>query len=373
VPTLSELIEQKTQEFQAIYGENINVAQNTPDGQFINIEAQAEADLGEFLVGIYNSFDPDSALGRELDRVVAYKGLKRQGASYTRLNISLVADRATLVKAGFLVGDANGNNFSLEEDLNIIEAGTVEAIFRAVKAGAVTVALQTVNNIVTPTLGITAALNNYPPVEVGLDEESDFNLRTRFNTSVALDGSGHISNLYSRILNLAGVTSCYIDENRGGETNGYGTPGHSIWVIVNGGDDQDIASTIYGTLSDGCGMRGEIEVVIYDSLGNPQEIYFDRVTLEDLFIRFSVYGKDPQVLIDPEQIRKDLVDSIRLEVNMTVDKNYINVLLAETNSNIIYSDIKVSKDGSSWFDMIKNTSLNYQFQLSKENIQITVT
>ncbi|MDR1498842.1 MAG: hypothetical protein LBS34_00955 [Rickettsiales bacterium] len=39
IPTLNELLEVKTQEFRDIYGEDINVEQNAPDGQLINIEA----------------------------------------------------------------------------------------------------------------------------------------------------------------------------------------------------------------------------------------------------------------------------------------------------------------------------------------------
>jgi uncharacterized phage protein gp47/JayE len=371
IPTLEQLIEQKSQQFRDIYGQDINLNQNSPDGQFINIEAQAEADLGEFLVGIYNSFDPDSALGRELDRVAAYKGLQRKGASYTRLNLTLTADRPLVLRAGFLVGDSLGNNFELENDLAVESPGSVEAIFRSVVAGEVTVGLQTVTNIVTPMLGITGVINSSSPVESGVDEESDIVLRTRFSSSVALNGTGHLDNLYTRLLNIPDVTSCYIDENRSGETNGHGTPGHSIWVIVNGGGDREIAETIYSTISDGCGMRGDIEVDLEDSRGNLQQIFFDRIVLEDLYVRFTVYGKTPLAVIDQDKIKADLLSAIAIATNMLVDKNYINLLLTTANSNLIYSDIKLSKDNIDWEDMVRNSNLNYQFSLTVDNIEIT--
>ncbi|GHU27495.1 hypothetical protein FACS1894152_4200 [Bacilli bacterium] len=366
------IIERKTQQFKDIYGSDINVEQNSPDGQFINIEAQAEADLSECLVGIYNSFDPDSAVGRELDRCDTYKGLKRKGATYTQLMVTITTDRACAIKAGFLIGDDIGNNFSLMEDFSCPSAGTYMAIFQSMTLGKVVVGLNTVTNIVTPVLGITSVINNSAPLQAGVDEESDFDMRTRFNKSVALNGAGNIDNLYSRLTNLPDVISCYIDNNRTGATNEYGTPGHSIWVIVNGGIDEEIAKTIYSTISDGCGMRGNIEVDLLDSQGEVQQIFFDRVTTETLYIKFTVYGKTPSVTIDTNQIKTDLINSIVITTNMVMDKNYINTILTMNNRNIIYSDIQVSKDGTNWFDMVANTNLNYQFTLSTDDIAITI-
>jgi uncharacterized phage protein gp47/JayE len=372
IPTLQELIEKKTNEFKIIYGNDINVEQNTPDGQLINIEAQAETDLGEFLLGVYNSFDPDVAVGRELDRVVSYKGLSRKGATYTQLNISITTDRACEVKAGFIVSDDVGNNFILANDFTCGEAGIYITLFQSATAGEVTVELNAVKNIVTPVLGIVGVINNSNPVNIGVNEESDFELRSRFSGSVALNGKSGADNLYSQLLNVANVTSCYIDNNRTNETNRYGTPPHSIWAIVNGGDDGAIANAVYSTISDGCGMRGEIEVDILDDLGNTQQVFFDRVSFEDLYIKFKVYGKSPSVIIDEDKIKLDLLNSIKINANMEIDKNYINIVLTNNNNTLIYSEIKLSKDGENWFDFVNNTNLNYQFNLTTDNIIIEI-
>jgi uncharacterized phage protein gp47/JayE len=371
IPTLNELLNKKAQEFKDIYGEDINVEQNAPDGQLINIEAQAETDLGEFLVGIYNSFDPDNAVGRELDRVASYKGLKRKGATYTQLNIQITTDRACDVKKGFIISDNVGNNFVLLNDFNCSSPGTYIALFQSAIAGKVSVGLNTVINIVTPTLGITAVINNSAPVNIGVDEESDLELRTRFNSSVALNGKSGVDNLYSALLNVAGVVSCYVDNNRTNEINQYGTPPHSIWTIVNGGTDENIGNAIYGTISDGCGMRGEIEVDILDSQNNVQQIFFDRISFEDLFIKFSVYGKTTSVIIDVDKIKADLINNLKINTNMLIDKNYINTILTNNNNNIIYNEIKLSKDNVNWYDFVNNTNLNYQFNITTDNIIIT--
>jgi uncharacterized phage protein gp47/JayE len=370
IPTLSELLEIKKQEFREIYGADINIEQNSPDGQFINIEAQAETDLGEFIVGVYNSFDPDTATGRELDRVASYKGIQRKGATYTQLNIRLETDRACIVKAGFTIGDSVGNNFLLLNDFACDGAGVYSVLFQAETIGEVTVALNTVNNIVTPVLGVVSVLNNSSPLNVGVNEEDDLSLRARFNQSVALNGDSHIDNLYSRILNLDGVVSCYIDNNRTNETNEYGTPPHSIWVIVSGGTDGDIANAIYSTISDGCGMRGEINYEIVDSQDNIEVINFDRVTTENLYIKFLVYAKTAGTTIDIDKIKTDLVNNLKIETNTVIDKNYINVVLVNNDNKLIYSEIKTSKDNMTWSDFVSNSNLNYQFVLTTDNITI---
>ena len=63
VSSNAELVSQLTTSFQSIYGNDINVDQNSPDGQMINIFAQGGTDIRELLVQLYNSFDPDICSG----------------------------------------------------------------------------------------------------------------------------------------------------------------------------------------------------------------------------------------------------------------------------------------------------------------------
>ena len=57
-----ELLANKTQSLQKIYGSDIDLNSNTPDGQAVNIEIQSILDVQNLLVQIYNSFDPDNAI-----------------------------------------------------------------------------------------------------------------------------------------------------------------------------------------------------------------------------------------------------------------------------------------------------------------------
>src|ERR1700743_3678309 len=81
--TQAELLAAITASFQSIYGPNINVASDTPDGQIINIFIQSILDVEDLIANVYNSFSPDNAMGVVLDQRVAINGIQRQAGTYT--------------------------------------------------------------------------------------------------------------------------------------------------------------------------------------------------------------------------------------------------------------------------------------------------
>ena len=94
VKTLSEIVTQLKADFQSIYGADINLDSDTPDGQMLNIFAQAIIDIEDLLVQIYNGFDPDYAIGKTLDMRAAINGVIRLAGTNTLTNITVVTDRA---------------------------------------------------------------------------------------------------------------------------------------------------------------------------------------------------------------------------------------------------------------------------------------
>ena len=83
VSSNTELVSQLTTSFQNIYGNDINIGQNSPDGQMINIFAQGGTDIRELLVQLYNSFDPDNCSGRLLDERCALNNVFRKAGTFT--------------------------------------------------------------------------------------------------------------------------------------------------------------------------------------------------------------------------------------------------------------------------------------------------
>ena len=83
IDTLEEIITALEDGYRTIYGNDIIVSSDSPDGQLINIYAQSVRDLLEVLQQIYIGFDIEQAVGIVLDQRVSLLGIQRQGATFT--------------------------------------------------------------------------------------------------------------------------------------------------------------------------------------------------------------------------------------------------------------------------------------------------
>ena len=92
--TLPEIVADLEAGVKLIYGDDVNVAPDTPDGQLLNILAQACIDIRELLQDVYASFDPDQAEGTVLDQRVAINGIRRNGGTFTVTPIDITVDRS---------------------------------------------------------------------------------------------------------------------------------------------------------------------------------------------------------------------------------------------------------------------------------------
>lgn len=164
VASLSEIVAGITTQLQAIYGADINVAPNSPDGQNINVFAQSVEDMLETLLDTYNLFFVDAAYGVILDQLVALNGLTRNPGSFTEIFVEVTASQAlTLLGQNtatpFTVADDAGNQYQLAATYAFGGAGVMTLAFNAVLLGRVEVLPNTVTNIITTTLGVTAVNN----------------------------------------------------------------------------------------------------------------------------------------------------------------------------------------------------------------------
>jgi len=265
IDSFNEIKLKWTEGMQAIYGENINVDSNSPDGQFIALASQIERDLLEVIQSVYDSFDPDQATGVVLNSRFAINNIERRGATYTLQDVQVTVDRALSLQGldadadnpdgtGFTVTDSTGNQFILLDSQSPASAGTYTYTFRAKDLGAIETTPNTIIQQVTIVLGVTAIDNTDGALEVGQNEETDAQLRLRRARSVANASTGYLNGLLGTVLNLDGVTDGAIYENVTNVTDADGIPGHSIWLIVEGGANTDIGDVIYAKKSDGCVM-----------------------------------------------------------------------------------------------------------------------
>lgn len=377
--TQAELVAEFTTAFETIYGSDINLGSDTPDGQMMMIFIQSILDCLDLLTQIYNSMNPDNAVGVILDQRVSFNGIQRQAGTYTVTNITIVLSASVTLKGvdsydedeAFTVSDDAGNEFVLLSTFSD-SAGTVVKAFRSKVAGEVLTTPNTITTAVSIILGVTSVNNPTTYTTLGINEESDQELKLRRLRSVALASQGFLEGLVAALENITGIASVQVYENVTGSTDGDGIPSHSIWVIVSGTyDDVDVATAIYQKRNAGCGMKGDNTYVITQVDGSPFTIRWDDVESEDLFIKFTVASLDGVNDPDYEAIRTDLVESFVPGVYEQVNVNDLATEVQVIDDNALVTSPGFSDSaGGSYTNTKTPSAKNKQFAVSSPNIII---
>ncbi len=85
IDELADIHQRLTEGFRKIYGDDINVDADTPDGQMIGLFSQEIANINQMLTFIIQMLDPYQATGTWLEQRALYAGIVRRGAEYSRL------------------------------------------------------------------------------------------------------------------------------------------------------------------------------------------------------------------------------------------------------------------------------------------------
>jgi hypothetical protein len=382
---LPTIVTDLTTGLQGIYGAAINVDQNAPDGQFINIFAQAIIDKLELIAAVYASFDPDRASGSVLDERVTINNIVRGGGTYTIQLIDITVSQTVTLPGldgnfnnvngtGYTVQDDAGNQFILV-DTTTLTAGVTTLEFRAALLGTVQTVIGTITNFVTVVLGVTSINNSVVASTVGQNQETDAELRIRRQNSVAIAAQGYLNGLLGAVLAVTGVTEAQLYENNADTATTYGQPAHSMWLIVAGGANTDIANAIYNKKSFGANMYGGVTVPITTPSGLIFNAMFDRPTAINLYIQFNIH-KTTGTSFDTTGIENYMQANLLYNISQIAETSSITaVALAAINATSgggVPIDLKISLDGITYVDYLTVPNLAQQFVVSPSNISITV-
>lgn len=383
--SLSDIVTELENGLKAIYGDDINVESNSPDGQLINIFAQSAVDLRELLTEVYNSFDPDQATGRLLDQRVTINNIQRKGGTYTVTPIELVTDRTVNLAGldadfndpngtGYTVADDSGNEFILIDSQTLV-AGTHTVNFRARQIGQVETTVNTIVNPVTIVLGVTSIDNPSGALSTGQDEETDAQLRNRRAASVANASSGYLNGLLGTVLDLEGVSEAVLYENVTNSVDADGIPAHGIWLVVEGGANTDIGNAIYEKKSYGANMKGDVTVDITTASGDTFTARFDRPVAEDLYVRFDLQPVVAGTVFDLDAIKEYMVDNLPYNIGQFASTARVTSVAYEGINSLgnggVPINVEISTDGLVWEEYIETATKDSQFVLDTTRITIT--
>ncbi|RQZ18148.1 hypothetical protein DIE15_08450 [Burkholderia sp. Bp9031] len=289
-----------------IYGEDIDLSPDSPDAQAIGLFAQGLADINELGAAIYRALDPDYAGGKWLEQRVAYAGLKKRGARYSRMSsVILLGTPHRTIPAGAVVSDPQRVRWQLIRDVVLNAAGAGRGDFQSEERGAFTNPIGTTLKIETIVSGWDSA-TTFTATEAGAPEELDGELRARFARSRARPAQNSAETIEAKLDELDDVREVICLENWTDATDANGVPPRSINVIVDGGDDATIAQIIFDNKTSGTGMRGDVEYFVRDRKGRQRKILFDRPRIRDCAAYLQLKRDRGQQAIDEDAIKKAL-------------------------------------------------------------------
>lgn len=316
IERLNDIVKRFEDGFKQIYGQNIDLSPNTPDGQMVGILAQIKMDIEELAENVYRQLDPDVATGAWLEQRVAYAGLMRRGASYSYLrSVILTGEPNTHLYAGIVVSDQNKVRWVLTTDIQLDSNGSGRADFRSEQLGSFSLAKNTTLTIETVTLGLTNAVT-FENAEVGVEEETDTQLRERFLFSRTKNAQNSAEAITAKIAALPDVKQVRVLENNTAQRDALGVEPHSIDVIVYGGNDEEIANVIYQNKGAGVGLQGNTLANLKKD-GEMRPIRFDKVSLVDIQVSMRCVRYEDFTEIDKDQIKKLLANQV-FKIGQTV-------------------------------------------------------
>ena len=374
--SFTEILTRLSNGLKNIYGQDINLDQDTPDGQQLGIQANIISDFQDLALYIYNSMDPDLADGANFDKLLKLLARTRLPSSRSTVDIEMVLNKTVSIPASYTIKDLNNQNWIIGT-AQTLDAGTHLVSFYSEDWGNITAEPNTINEQVT-ILTEVVSINNPESAISGRDEESIVQVRERRNKILEINASSTIGSIIGKILDLNGVVDAVPYENM---TKIYDPvrdiQPNSYWIVVKGGDISQISEIIAKDKTGGTGLKGQVETVYIEKFvrkdGSVREFYhdvkFDRPTEVSIHIKFKVSRKVSTQSIDIEHIKDTLANKeFYIAQNITVTELYSTIYSAATN--YIATDLEVSKDGVVWDSVFLQAGYDEEFIIEKSNIEI---
>ncbi len=220
-----------------------NFTSADPAMQIVLVVLNSIANAWEGMEITFNQFDPQKATGAALSSLVELNGLDRKQATASTASISVTGTDSTVIPSGSIVTDLqNTNNWEVDTDITI-SSGVGLGTVTCQTLGSVFAATNTLNKIVTPILGWSTVDNSTQSV-TGEDKETDSELRARRDNSTLAPGVSQSEAVAANLKNLSGVTYVKVLVNDSLSVDSNGIQPKSMAVIIEGGDDQEIAESI---------------------------------------------------------------------------------------------------------------------------------
>ncbi len=273
-------------QYQAIYGADVYLGNDSQDGQFLAVLAQAYTDCASVAVAAFNSFSPATAQGTGLSSVVKINGLKRETPSNSQVDVIIAGAVGTTITNGS-IKDQNGLIWTLPASVVIPATLSITVTATCTTLGAVQASPGINWTINTPTNGWSGVTNTSSGTP-GEPVETDAALRQRQAASTMLPSQTVADGIRGALLALPGVTRVVLDENDTSAMDADGVSANATSWVVEGGDATAIATVIANKKTMGTPTYGSTTETVTDSAGDTRTINFYRPTETEITVELTL-------------------------------------------------------------------------------------
>lgn len=235
VPDTENVLSDVQQEWRDVFGQNLSVEPETPQGRIIELIARQRVFTLQMAAATSNMLNIDKSYGFILDDIGSLFQIQRKSATYTTTQITMSGVADTVIPVGTRLRSDEGYLFENDDEYIIGSNGAVTGVFRAVESGVIPAEQGTITTIVTSVAGLESVINN-ANAKVGEEQESDQEFRNRIKASLNINSVSVLSAIQSAVGNIEGVLQVKAYENTAETPSVLNTifaiPPHSIGIIV---------------------------------------------------------------------------------------------------------------------------------------------
>ena len=378
IPTYTDIRDDLISKMKEIFGNDIYIDEDSQDYQQISIFAKKIFDTNALALLTYNNRTVNTAIGVGLDNLCAIAGIVRKAATYSTVQLTLTGAPTTVITSGKASDKDDEHIWNLPNSVVIPESGTITVEATCNDAGDITVSSNTITKIVTPVFGWYSVVNNFNG-SGGTNEETDSELRGRYALATAAPSETVFESIIASVSAVEGVKRIKAYENDTGTTNSLGHPPHSITLVVEGGDDTDVATEIYFKKTPGCYTNGTTSVDIVSLSGNTTRISFYRPTYKTVYVKVSLKKLSSYNDEYANDIKKAIVDYINnLEIAETVYRSVLwSIATGQMKSiqspSFSVLNVQTSTDGVSYTDSDISVLFNEASQIDLDKVTVEVS
>jgi len=389
VPDTSDTKEIVENEYKAIFGADLIVDDESPEGLIINAEVEQRDALAKNNADLANQINPNFAEGPFLDAVFAFTGSQRQDGLPTTFPIEPVVGgvAGTVIPAGSKAKTTAGDIFEATEEVVIGGGGTASVQFQSVENAAIQVGPNELTQIIDEVIGWETVTNTDAALP-GRERQSDQQARIYRRQTLALQGRSTPEAVFSNVRAVENVASLSFRENVKATTeniDGLTMPPHSVYVCVEGGTDAEVAAALLDSKTAGAQWHnGEssspVTIDVTEAIsGQDYEVLFDRPDIVSVIADFTVSAGSS--VVDPVQAVKDAVlayaaGEVPGEQGFVVGADVSPFELAGAvtvyNPAIIVRNVQVAKQGDPVAPATVEIELFERANITEANISVTV-